>query len=116
MHTAYVALAIVFAALLVFSGSGKIRRQPHQVKVVHETVGVPLKYFGWLAACEFAGAVGLLLGIAWPLLGMAAATGLILYFVGAITAHLRVGDVKGIGPAAFMLGMAVAALVLRLLT
>jgi hypothetical protein len=109
MHTACLALAIVFAAMLVFSGVGKIRRQSHQVRVVHETVGVPLKYFSSLAACEFAGAMGLLLGIAWPLLGTAAAAGLILYFVGAIAAHLRVGDVKGIGPAAFMLGMAVAA-------
>jgi hypothetical protein len=30
--------------------------------------------------------------------------------------HLRVGDVKGIGPAAFMLVLAVGALALRVLT
>src|SRR5437879_2380298 len=56
-----------------------------------------------LAACEFAGAVGRVVGIWWPLIGIAAGIGLVLYFVGAIVFHLRVGDVKGIGPAAFML-------------
>jgi hypothetical protein len=36
--------------------------------------------------------------------------------VGASVSHLRVGDVKGIGPAAFMLVVAAAALALRILT
>lgn len=102
--------------MVVFSGLGKIRRDPHQVLVVHETVGVPLKYFPLLAACEFAGGLGLVLGIWWPILRVAAAIGLILYFVGATVSHLRVGDFKGIGPASFMLVLAAAALATRILT
>ena len=39
--------------------------------------------------------------------------GLVLYFLGAIVSHLRVDDVKGIGPAAFMLALAGGALALR---
>jgi hypothetical protein len=74
-----------------------------------------LQYFAILAACEFAGAAGLVLGIWWPLLGVAAGVGLVLYFVGAIAAHLRVDDVKGMGPAAFMLVLAAGALTMRLL-
>jgi len=35
---------------------------------------------------------------------VAAGIGLVLYFVGAGASHLHVGDVKGIGPAVFMLG------------
>jgi hypothetical protein len=46
---------------------------------------------------------------------MAAGIGLVLYFVGAVVSHLRVGDSKGIGPAAFMLVVAAAALGLRAL-
>ena len=46
----------------------------------------------------------------------AASIGLVLYFVGATVSHLRVGDVKGVGPAAFMLALAVGALALRILT
>lgn len=44
---------------------------------------------------------------------MAASIGLVLYFVGAIVSHVRVGDMNGIGPTAFMLIISVAALVLR---
>src|SRR5882757_8257329 len=97
MHIAYLVVTIFFAAMVVFSGVGKIRRDAHQVRVIHEIIGVPLKFFPLLAACEFAGALGLLVGIAWPPLGIAGAVGLVLYFVGAVVSHLRVGDFKGVG-------------------
>ena len=84
--------------------------------MIHETVGVPLKYFPLLAAFEFAGALGLVVGIWWPPIGIAAGIGLVLYFVGAVVSHLRVGDIKGIGSAAFMLVLAAGALTLRILT
>ena len=116
MNIAYLVITILLAAMVLFSGVGKIRRDPRIVLVIHEVIGVPLRYFPLLAACEFAGAVGLVLGIWWPILGVAAATGLILYFVGATVSHLRVSDVKGIGPAAFMLMLSVAALAARILT
>jgi len=115
MGPAYLAITILLAAMAAFSGVGKIRRDPRIVRVIHEVIGVPLSYFPLLAACEFAGALGLLLGILWPPLGVAAGIGLVLYFVGAVASHLRVGDVKGIGPAAFMLAVAAAALVMRIL-
>jgi DoxX-like family len=77
---------------------------------------VPIKYFSLQAACEFAGVLGVVLGICWPLLGVAGGIGLVIYFVGASVSHLRVGDVKGIGPAAFILVVAAAAVALRILT
>ena len=116
MGTAYPVTTILVAALVLFSALGKIRRDPHIVQVVHEIVGVPLKYFPALAACEAAGAMGLVLGLLWTPLGVAAGIGLMLYFLGAVVSHLRVGDVKGIGPALFMLTLAAGALVLRILT
>jgi len=114
MGIAYLVVTILLAALVLFSGVGKLRHDPHIVKVIHETVGVPMKYFPALAACEFAGAVGLVLGIWWPLLGGAAAGGLVIYFAGAILSHLRVGDSKGIGPALLLWAMSGAALFLRI--
>ncbi len=116
MHTAYLVITILFASMVAFSGLGKIRGDPRIVNVIHKTVGVPMKYFPLLAACEFAGALGLVLGIWWPPLGIAAAIGLVLYFVGAVVSHLRAGDFEGIGPAAFMLVIAAGALALQLLT
>ena len=115
MAAAYPAITILVAPMVLWSAIGKIRRDPHQVRIVHEVVGVPLKYFPALAACEAAGAMGLLLGIMWPPFGVAAGIGLVLYFVGAIVFYLRVGDVKGVSPAVFMLTLAVGALVLRVL-
>ena len=58
----------------------------------------------------------MVLGIWWPLLGVAAGVGLVIYFVGAIASHLRVSDVKGIGPATMLLMMSAATLCLRILT
>ena len=116
MHTAYLSITILFAAMVAFSAVAKVRRDPKIVHVIHGVVGVPLEFFPLLAACEFAGALGLLLGIWSPWVGLAAGVGLVLYFVGAVVSHLRVGDIKGIGPAGFMLLVAVATLALRVLT
>ena len=116
MNMAYLIVTILFAAIVAFSGVGKIRRDPRIVHIICEVVGVPLKYLSLLAAAELAGALGLVLGIWWPYLGVAAGIGLVVYFVGAVVSHLRVGDVKGVGPAAFLLAVAVGALALRILT
>jgi hypothetical protein len=113
---AYLATTTVVALMVAFSALGKIRRDPAIVKVIVETVGVPEKYLMALAGCELAGVTGLLAGMWWPPLGIAAAVGLVVYFVGAVASHLRVGDVKGIGPAVFMLFAVSTALTLRSLT
>jgi len=78
MGTAYLAITILLAAMAAFSGVGKIRRDPRIVRVIHEVIGVPLSYFPLLAACEFAGALGLLLGIWWPPLAWRRASGTLL--------------------------------------
>jgi len=116
MHTAYLFITILFAAMVAFSAVAKVRRDPKVVHVIQEVVGVPLKHFPLLAAGEFAGALGLVLGIWLPWAGLAAGVGLVIYFVGAVVAHLRVRDIKGIGPAVFMLMVAAGVLALRVLT
>ena len=116
LHTAYLVVTNVFALMVLFSGVGKLRHDAHQVRAIHETLGIPLKYFPSLAACEFAGAVGLVVGIWWRLAGIAAGIGLVIYFVGAIAFHLRVGDFKGIGSAVFMLVLAAGTLAVSVVT
>ena len=93
MGIAYLAVTIVLAAMAGFSGLGKLRRDPKIVRVIHEVIGVPMRNFPHLAACEIAGALGLVVGIWLPFVGMAAGVGLVVYFVGAIVAQVRVGDV-----------------------
>jgi hypothetical protein len=55
------------------------------------------------------GALGLLAGFVVPALGTTAAIGLVVYFICAVTAHLRVGD-RQVGGAVFFLILAAAAL------
>lgn len=116
MFIAYCVLALVYAVMLAFSGVTKLQHHPDAIQIIHERVGVPLAFFPLLAACEFAAAIGLVAGIRWPTLGLAAATGAGVYFAGAILSHVRVGDVAGIGGAAFMLVVALVLLALRMKT
>jgi hypothetical protein len=66
-----------------------------------------------LGILKGASALGLLIGIGVPLIGIASATGLVVFFVGAIITHLRARDYS-FGLAVVFLLLAVAALVLRL--
>ncbi len=75
--------------------------------------GVPRSWLPILGILLAAGSLGVLAGFAVPLLGTLAATGLVLYFLGAIGAHLRVGSRQYIAAVVF-LAVAVAALVLNL--
>jgi SNF family Na+-dependent transporter len=100
--TILAAAANAYAASLNFAGA-------ESVKVVADRVQVSQRWmvpFGTLLA---AGAVGLLTGFVVPALGAAAAIGLVVYFICAVAAHLRVGD-RQIGGAVFFLLLAVAAL------
>jgi uncharacterized membrane protein YphA (DoxX/SURF4 family) len=113
MSIANFILSVSTAVVLVASALYKLRRDARVVAVIHELIGVDLKWFPWLAACEFAGAAGLVVGLVWRPIGVAAAVGLILYFVAAVVAHLRVGDFKGLGPASFVLTLSIACLITR---
>jgi hypothetical protein len=112
MDVAYLSITIIaafangYAAVLNFVGA-------ESVKVVAERVRVPRRWmipFGILLA---AGAIGLLIGFAVPVLGEAAAIGLILYFIGAVSAHIRARD-RGFGGAVFFLALAASDLVVSL--
>jgi hypothetical protein len=116
MFIAYVVIAVLTSTVLVFSGAGKLRHDQRIVAVINEVVGVPLRWFPFLAACELAAAVGLLIGIAWAPVGIAAAVGVIAYFIGAIISHLRVRDFKGLGTPVVPLLLGVGALVTRILS
>ena len=100
--TILAALTNGYAASLNFVGAESVKVVADRVEVSRRWM-VPL---GTLLAC---GAVGLLTGFAVPALGTAAAIGLVVYFICAVTAHLRVRD-RGIGGAVFFLVLAAAAL------
>src|ERR671911_521132 len=60
------------------------------VLITAAKVGVPESWLPMLGTLKAAGALGLLVSlIGVPLIGVAAAVGLVLFFVGAIITHLR---------------------------
>ena len=112
MQVTYIAITILaaiansYAAFLNFVGAESVKVAADQVQVSHKWM-IP---FGMLLA---SGALGLLIGFAVPVLGTAAAIGLVLYFSCAVSAHIRVRDSHVAGAASF-LGLAVAALIVNL--
>lgn len=75
---------------------------------------VPRAWIRPLGTLLGAGALGLLAGLVVPVLGTLAAGGLVLYFIGAFGAHLRVGD-RHFAAWAGCFTLTVAALVLNVL-
>ena len=74
---------------------------------------IPRSWVPVLGVLLAAGSLGLLAAFAVPLLGTLAAAGLVLYFLGALIAHLRVGSHQLVGWAVFF-SIAVAALAVNL--
>ena len=115
MFTAYVVVTLMAIAASTFVAMANFMR----LKFVLTTavkLGVPQSWITVLGSLNAAAALGLLVGlIGVPPIGTAAAIGLILYFVGAIITHLRARDYS-IGPAAAFLLLAVATLVLGLVS
>ncbi len=113
-----IVLAIIAALLgVAAAGSGvqKLRRDPRVVESMH-SVGVTDRQIPLLAALELLGALGLLVGIWVPVIGIAAAIGLMVYFLGAVVSHLRAkAPVKEAAPALFLFVLACITVVLEVL-
>ncbi|MEV6071215.1 DoxX family protein [Nocardia sp. NPDC052001] len=111
----FIAFVTVSILGVLFNGAAAVtyligREYP---KTQADMKGIPRKYVPVLGTLLAAGAIGLLAGLAVPILGTLAAIGLVLYFIGAIAAHLRVGSRNIVGGIVF-LATAIAILVLGL--
>lgn len=114
MFAAYVVVAAVAAFLNGGSAGATLSRAPRVIALM-DRIGVPQSWLTTLGLLKAAGAVGLLVGIAVPLVGQAAAVGLILFYVCAMYSHLRVRDYTFLLYfAGWFLLLAVTALTLRL--
>ncbi|MEO3796460.1 DoxX family protein [Nonomuraea sp. B10E15] len=118
MSTAYVVTAVVTIAANTFSGLAAMTRLKPIMRTLGpalDRAGVPESWLVWpIGVLKLLGALGLALGLLGvPLAGTAAAAGLVLYFVCALFAHLRVRDyVPQFYLAMVFLGLATATLAL----
>ncbi len=89
MFVAYVVVTVITIVANAGIAVADLRRTQFVLANSAE-VGVPESWVPLLAALKMAGAAGLLIGLLGVrFLGVAAAVGLILFFTGALIAHLR---------------------------
>jgi hypothetical protein len=98
MTVAYWVVAALLALLYVYSGGLKLLQSPDQLRPMMGWIdAMPLRLVRTIGVLEVLGAVGLILppliGTA-PALAFAAAIGLVLLQIGAISLHLSRGEVK----------------------
>jgi hypothetical protein len=106
---------IVSALLAAILAAAAVRKLSHREEVVasYERVGVPPERLDHLAFILLAGAAGLVIGLFWAPIGIAAAIGVICYFVLAIVAHVRHHDERHLPTPVAIEVLAVATLTLR---
>lgn len=114
MTVAHVVVAAVLAAVLAFSACLKLSGKPAVVES-YARVGVERRRLPLLATVLFAGAAGLLGGLVWTPLGVAAAAALVGYFVLALIAHATHDDLTHAATPTALLILAIASAVLFVL-
>jgi DoxX-like family len=91
MFVTYIVVTILAASANIFSATlDFIRYEPILINMAK--VGVSESWLTTLGILKAAGALGLLIGIGVPAVGIAAAASLVLFFIGAIITHLRGHD------------------------
>lgn len=107
--TVVTAIACAYAAVLNFT-------HDKSVAAIAERLRVPVPWMVRLGFLLAAGSIGLVAGFAVPVLGTAAACGLVLYFVCAAGFHFRARDTRLLNWVnwAVFFSLAVAALVVGL--
>jgi hypothetical protein len=115
LFVATVIFSILLAALLAFAAVRKLSHRP-EIVATYVRVGVPEDKLDYLAIILLAGAAGLILGLFWGPIGVAAAVGVVCYFLVAIASHIRANDEGHLPTPVVIEAIAVAALALRLAT
>ncbi|MCV7298728.1 DoxX family protein [Mycobacterium barrassiae] len=108
MDIATVIVTALLAVLFTFSASIKLLGVSRSL-AIRDHLGVKPLHWRLIGVCELAGVVGVLIGLMWAPIGIAAAIGLALLAVGATAFHLRAGD--GVGdtaPAVIGIALAIA--------
>jgi len=111
MFIAYLIIILLAAAANIFSATLDFIGFK-QILINMKRVGVSESWLTTFGILKAVGVLGLLAGLRVPWIGTAAATGLVIFFIGAIVTHLRARD-NSFGLAVVFLLLAVAALELR---
>jgi hypothetical protein len=110
---AKIIVTALLAAMFAFAGLIKVIGV-RQSLAIRDHLGVDPTQWRLIGLLELAGVAGVLAGLKWAPIGIAAAIGLTLLILGAIVFHVRASDsVANTAPAVIGLGLAVATAILQ---
>ena len=95
----FVTISLLLAAACLLPAAAKLTSHP---KMRHAAAhfGIPWSRYRLIGVAELAAAAGILIGLWWHPLGLAAAAGMALLVLGAIIAHRKAADrAKEMAPA-----------------
>lgn len=113
MDTAAGVASVLLAALIAAAAIRKLTHHPRVVES-YRRAGVPERMLNYLAAILLVGAAGLVAGIWWTPIGIAAAIGVVGYFAGAVVSHIRAGDARRLPTPVAYGALAVVAAILQI--
>ena len=87
----FVTLTILVTAVCLLPAFGKLTAQP-KVVATADRFGIPWERYRLLAFPEIAAAIGVLVGLIWIGIGLAATAGMALLLLGALAIHRRAAD------------------------
>jgi hypothetical protein len=112
VQIAIVALTALLALMFLGAGAVKLVAAPWSIQT-RKQLRVDGRLWSSIGLLEVAAYPGLAVGLGVPFLGLVVSIGLLLLMIGAIAAHVRVGDVGGAVPAALLVVLVVALIMLR---
>ena len=110
----FVTVSLLLAAACLLPAAGKLLGRP-EMRQSAAHFGIPWNRYQLIGAAELAAAAGVLAGLWWHPLGVAAAAGMALLLLGAVITHRRAADsAKEATPALAALAITLAYLAVSL--
>ena len=110
----FVTLSLLLAAVYLLPAAGKILGHP-KMRQSAAHFGIPWNSYQLIGVAELAAAGGILIGLWWHPLGLAAAAGMAVLLLGAVITHRRAADSgKEMAPALLALAITIAYLAVAL--
>ena len=109
-----VIISLLLAAACLLPAAGKLAGQP-RMRQSAAHFGIPWPRYRLIGVAELAAAAGILIGLWWHPLGLAAAAGMALLLLGAIITHRKAADsAQEVAPAVLALLLTVAYMAIAL--
>ncbi len=104
----FITLSLLLAVACVVPAIGKMLSHPKMVASASH-FDIPWAQYRLIGVAELAAGAGVLAGLAWRPMGIAAAAGMAALLISALTVHRRTGDgIKEAAPAILALGINLA--------